>query len=75
MIKVASCLLDHCCPSNMGFEFVISNDDGRMGILLLCHRGVYDLLGKGHCRRLAKLVPSVVSDNGTAAEVAYGFAE
>ena len=33
------------------------------------------LLGKGACRRLAKLLPGHAVDNGTAAEVPFALAE
>ena len=58
----------------MVLEFVV-NDDGRTGVDLRRHRGPHNLLGKGQCRRLAKLVPSACSDNGTAAELTFGFVE
>ena len=58
----------------MVLEFVV-NDDGHTGVDLRRHRGPHNLLGKGQCRRLAKLVPSACSDNGTAAELSFGFVE
>ena len=60
----------------MGFELAISDDGGgRTGIELRRYRADNLLHGKGNCRRLAKMVPAEVKDNGTTAEVAYGFAE
>ena len=58
----------------MVLEYVVT-DGGRTGVALRRHRGPHDLLGKGQCRRLAKLVPSAVTDNGTAAELSFGFVE
>ena len=39
------------------------------------HRGTHDLLGKGQCRRLATLLPSLVKDNGSAAMLLFTFVE
>ena len=58
----------------MVLEYVVT-DGGRTGVALRRHRGPHDLLGKGQCCRLAKLVPSAVTDNGTAAELSFGFVE
>ena len=39
------------------------------------HRGAHNLLGTGQCRRLAKLVPNMAADNGTAALLNHAFIE
>ena len=39
------------------------------------HRGAHNLLGTGQCRRLAKLVPNLAADNGTAALLNHPFVE
>ena len=49
-------------------------DDGNTGVDLRRHRGAHDLLGAGQCRRLAKLLPALVKDNGTAAVVPHRVA-
>ena len=59
----------------MVLELVISDDNGLTGVALRRHRGEHNLLGKGGCRRLAKLVPSHAIDNGTAAELKFTFVE
>ena len=58
----------------MPLQFAVS-DDGHVGEALRSHRGSHKLLGTGPCRRLAKLLPSKVTDNGTAAEVDFDLAE
>ena len=50
----------------MVLEYVVP-DDGYTGLALIRHRGVHDLFGKGESRRLAMLLPSLLTDNGTAA--------
>ena len=59
----------------MVLELVISDDNGLTGVGLRRHRGEHNLLGKGGCRRLAKLVPSHAIDNGIAAELKFTFVE
>ena len=59
----------------MVLELVISDDNGLTGVDLRRHRGEHNLLGKGGCRRLAKLVPSHAIDNGIAAELKFTFVE
>ena len=44
-------------------------DEGRTGIPLRRHRGDHELLGTGQCRRLAKILPVLCQDSGTAALV------
>ena len=39
------------------------------------HRGAHNLLGTEQCRRLAKLVPNMAADNGTAALLNHAFIE
>ena len=39
------------------------------------HRGAHNLFGTGQCRRLAKLVPNMAADNGTAALLNHAFIE
>ena len=39
------------------------------------HRGAHNLFGTGQCRRLAKLVPNLAADNGTAALLNHPFVE
>ena len=51
------------------------NDDGHTGEALRRHRGPHLLLGTSQCRRLSKLIPSKVQDNGTAAEIAFATAD
>ena len=59
----------------MVLEYVVP-DDGYTGLALIRHRGVHDILGiKGECRRLAKLLPSLLTDNGTAACVPFRLVE
>ena len=58
----------------MVLEFVV-DDGGHTGVALLRHRGPHDLHGKGPSRRLAKLVPSLIKDNGTAALIPFRFVE
>ena len=60
----------------MGFEWAIADDGGGLtGVDLRRHRGEHMLHGKGACRRLAKLLPEMVQDNGTAALVPFALAE
>ena len=60
----------------MGFEWAVTGDGGGLtGNDLRRHRGAHLLLGKGACRRLAKLLPGHAVDNGTAAEVSFDLAE
>ena len=60
----------------MGFEWAVTNDGGDLtGVDLRRHRAEHLLLGKGACRRLAKLLPGHAVDNGTAAEVPFALAE
>ena len=54
---------------------IVDDGGGLSGVALRRHRGNHDLLGKNACRRLAKLLPSLVKDNGTAAEVDFVLAE
>ena len=53
-----------------------SNDDGG-GLTGAArrHRTDHTLLGKLACRRLAKLLPGLVTDNGTAAVVSFSLVE
>ena len=52
----------------MVFELVVGDDGGGLtGDDLRRHRGEHVLRGKGGCRRLAKLLPAIVQDDGTAA--------
>ena len=39
------------------------------------HCGAHNLFGTGQCRRLAKLVPNMAADNGTAALLNHAFIE
>ena len=50
-------------------------DGGNVGVALRRHRGAHNLLGTGQCRRLAKLVPNLAADNGTAALLNHSFVE
>ena len=50
-------------------------DGGNTGVDLRRHRGAHNLLGTGQCRRLAKLVPNLAADNGTAALLNHPFIE
>ena len=50
-------------------------DGGNTGVDLRRHRGAHNLLGTGQCRRLAKLVPNLAADNGTAALLNHPFVE
>ena len=60
----------------MGFELAVADDGGGLtGVDLRRHRGAHLLLGKGACRRLAKILSELVRDNGTAAEVPFVLAE
>ena len=60
----------------MGFTLQVADDGGGLtGAALVTHRNDHGLLGKLACRRLAKLLPSLVKDNGTAAVVNYELAE
>ena len=60
----------------MGFEWAVTDDGcGLTGVNLRRHRAEHLLLGKGACRRLAKLLPGHAVDNGTAAEVLLALAE
>ena len=54
-----------------------TNDDGGglTGVALRRHRTDHTLLGKLACRRLAKLLPGLVTDNGTAAVVSFALVE
>ena len=58
----------------MVLELVVA-DGGRTGVALRRHRGVHDLHGKGHTRRLSKMLPSLVTDTGAAALLPYDFVE
>ena len=58
----------------MVLEFVVT-DDGHTGVGLIRHRGPHDLLGKGQCRRLGKLLPSIIKDNGIAALLPFRLVE
>ena len=46
-----------------------------MGVALRRHRGAHNLFGTRQCRRLAKLVPNIAADNGTAALLNHAFIE
>ena len=60
----------------MGFTLQVADDGGGLtGAALVAHRNDHGLFGKLACRRLAKLLPSLVKDNGTAAVVDYALAE
>ena len=60
----------------MVFEWAVTGDGGGLtGNNLRRHRAEHLLLGKGACRRLAKLLPGHAVDNGTAAEVPFALAE
>ena len=60
----------------MVFELLVADDGGGLtDVALRRHRGDHLLRGKGGCRRLAKLLPAVVKDDGTAALVSYDLAE
>ena len=60
----------------MVFTLQIADDGGGLtGVDLRRHRADHTLLGKNACRRLAKLLPSLVHDNGTAAVVDFALAE
>ena len=60
----------------MVFEWAVTGDGGGLtGDNLRRHRAEHLLLGKGACRRLAKLLPGHAVDNGTAAEVPFALAE
>ena len=60
----------------MVFALQVADDNGGLAdAALRAHRGLHVLLGKLACRRLAKLLPSHVKDNGTAAVVDYDLAE
>ena len=60
----------------MGFDLAVADDGGGLtGVDLRRHRGEHELHGKGACRRLAKLLPELVQDNGTAAVVPFALAE
>ena len=50
-------------------------DGGNTGVDLRRHRGAHNLFGTGQCRRLAKLVPNIAADNGTAALLNHSFVE
>ena len=60
----------------MVFTLQIADDGGGLvGDQLRAHRGDHVLLGKNACRRLAKILPYLVKDSGTAAVVNYPLAE
>lgn len=59
----------------MTFTLEVADDAGLAGVDLRRHRGAHVLLGKNACRRLAKLLPGLVKDNGTAAVVDFVLAE
>ena len=60
----------------MVFTLQIADDGGGLvGDPLRAHRGDHVLLGKNACRRLAKILPNLVKDNGAAAVVDYSLAE
>ena len=60
----------------MGFTLLVADDGGGLtGAPLVAHRHDHVLLGKLASRRLAKMLPSLVKDNGTAAVVDYALAE
>ena len=46
-----------------------------MDVALRRHCGAHNLFGTGQCRRLAKLVPNMAADNGTAALLNHAFIE
>ena len=58
----------------MVLEYVVP-DDGYTGLALIRHRGVHDLFGKGESRRLAMLLPSLLTNNGTAACLSFRLVE
>ena len=58
----------------MGLEHIV-DDGGRTGVTLRRHRGTHEMMGKGQCRRLATLLPSLVKDNGSAAMLPFTFVE
>ena len=54
----------------MVFTLQIADDGGGLvGDQLRAHRGDHVLPGKNACRRLAKILPYLVKDSGTAAVV------
>ena len=59
---------------NMPLQLAVA-DGGNTGVDLRRHRGAHNLLGTGQCRRLAKLVPNLAADNGTAALLNHPFIE
>ena len=68
--------LVHPLRHSMVFTLQIADDGGGLtGVDLRRHRADHTLLGKNACRRLAKLLPSLVHDNGTAAVVDFALAE
>ena len=58
----------------MPLTLVVHDDAGHTGAALRRHRGAHALLGTGQCRRLAALLPSLVKDNGTNAEISVRLA-
>ena len=58
----------------MVLEFAIA-DGGLTGVALRRHRGPHNIHGKGQCRRLVKLVPSLIQDTGTTALLYFRFVE
>ena len=55
----------------MPFAYVIPDDPNLAGADQRAARGKHDVLGTGPSRRLAKLLPKHVKDNGNAAELSH----
>ena len=59
----------------MVLSLQINDDGGGLTGAARRHRTDHTLLGKLACRRLAKLLPGLVTDNGTAAVVSFALVE